>query len=128
MLSLLMHRIRAINTFTALHRVCTRPDAASAARIHVQVVPSPSLYYQVSSRPLACAAGSGVEATEDLPNAGGRLDELLPTHCCGCGIKLQRDDENVPGCAFVGVQLPFLQYSINPSGRSSAWLQPAYGF
>lgn len=27
-----------------------------------------------------------------------RLDEKLPTVCCGCGVRLQRADPDVPGC------------------------------
>jgi hypothetical protein len=39
--------------------------------------------------------GTPLEAESSSVPAG--LQELLPTHCCGCGIKLQRDNQNAQG-------------------------------
>lgn len=42
---------------------------------------------------LTCAASSHI-AVQPFPTG---LNDLLPTHCCGCGVKLQQDDKNTQG-------------------------------
>ena len=92
MLALVMRCIRSSCRNAAAPRLCTR----LVPQVHTATTPSPYKHVQVLSRTLACAASVASDTKQDSAFPGG-LEELLPSHCCGCGIKLQRHDETFPG-------------------------------
>lgn len=96
MLALAMRCIRASTRLSVGRDIRTRTVQYEAC---FRTVTTPDFHrsYQFSIRSLACASSPEVEPHAGLVAVAGGLNELLPQHCCGCGIKLQTDDKNAQG-------------------------------
>lgn len=55
-------------------------------------------------------------ATAVEPATVASLQELLPTHCCGCGVKLQSEHPDKPGCAVLLAHSACLAASVEHRG------------
>lgn len=104
MLALAMRCIRASTRLSVGRDICTRTVQYEAC---FRTVATPDFHrsYQFSIRSLACASGPEVEPQAGLVASAGGLNELLPQHCCGCGIKLQTDDKNAQGYVLLACAL-----------------------
>ncbi|GLC33305.1 hypothetical protein PLESTB_000348100 [Pleodorina starrii] len=111
----------------------TAESAATAESEPVASVSSSTARAGRGRRPVGTGAGSEATApaaaapsASDLAAANLLSDEALramgvklPTHCCGCGMKLQRQDERAPGFFTVPARL------LEPKEESPAVAAPA---